>query len=115
MQPNPEYNLNMWKAIGLSTRLKATHEEIWDALVEKGKWVVIFADGELIGEFVFPNLKALGQRATEAIEEAKQSLESPNGIDTEYRQQLFEAIDKMQEQLDFWNQLRGATEEIDES
>lgn len=49
-QERKESELRMWQAIGLSNRLQKLHAVMWDALVEGGKHVTVYANGELIGE-----------------------------------------------------------------
>lgn len=41
---------DMWLAVGLSNRLKVVHEKMWRSLIEEGKHVTIYADGELLAE-----------------------------------------------------------------
>jgi hypothetical protein len=52
--PTPEQlaesDRQMWRAIGLSHRLKTLHEKMWNALVEEGKHIKVYAGDELIGE-----------------------------------------------------------------
>lgn len=53
-KPTPEQlaesDRQMWRAVGLSGRLKGLHEKMWDALVEEGKHIRVYAGDELIGE-----------------------------------------------------------------
>lgn len=41
---------DIWRSVGLSNRLKVLHDKMWDALVERGSHIRVYADDELIGE-----------------------------------------------------------------
>lgn len=55
--------------------------------------------------------KTPGQRAGEAIQEARNLLADPSKA--EYHQRLSAAIDKMQAELDWWAQLRAVLDVVD--
>lgn len=52
-----------------------------------------------------------GQQAAHAIREAKELLADPGAA--EYHERLSAAIDQMQDELDFWGQLRAVTAVVD--
>lgn len=55
--------------------------------------------------------ETLGQEAARLIREAREVLADP--AKTEYHERLSAAVDRLQDDLDFWGQLRAVTDVVD--